>query len=96
MPKKRRTFTAEFKATVALEALRGQRPINEIAQHYGIHPNQVTSWKSQAVDHLREGFSDGRQRRAADDEALKAQLYQQIGQLKVELDWVKKTLGMAK
>jgi putative transposase len=95
MPKKRRTFTADFKATVSLEALRGQRTIAEIAQHYSVHPNQVSSWKNQAIEHLRDGFADGRQRRQADDEALKAQLYQQIGQLKVELDWLKKTLGRA-
>jgi transposase-like protein len=95
MPKKRRTFTADFKATVALEALRGQRTITEIAQHYSVHPNQVSSWKGQAIEHLRDGFADGRRRREADDEALKAQLYQQIGQLKVELDWQKKALGRA-
>ena len=95
MTKKRRTFAADFKASVALEALRGQRSITEIAQHYRVHPNQVSSWKGQAIEHLRDGFADGRRRREADDEALKAQLFQQIGQLKVELDWLKETLGRA-
>lgn len=95
MTRKRRTFTAEFKARVALEAIKGQRTMAEIAQHYDVHPNQVGAWKRQAVEHLREGFADGRQRKAADDEALKAQLFQQIGQLKVELDWVKKSAGIA-
>jgi transposase len=94
MPKTRRSFTAEFKAKVTLEAIRGQRTVAEIAQHYSVHPNQVSTWKSQAVEHLQEGFKDGRRRKEADDEALKDQLYQQIGRLKVELDWLKKTAGI--
>jgi len=68
MPKKRRTFTADFKASVALEALRGQRTITDIAQHYSVNPNQVSSWKGQAIEHLRDGFADGRRRREADDD----------------------------
>ena len=95
MTRKRRTFTAEFKAKVALEAIKGQRTIAEIAQHYGVHPNQVSAWKGQALEHLREAFSNGKRRKAADEEALKAELYQQIGQLTVELDWVKKSAGIA-
>lgn len=95
MPRKRRSFTADFKAKVALEAIRGQRTTVEIAQHYGVHPNQVSAWKSQGIEHLREGFVDGHRGREADDDALKSQLYQQIGQLKVELDWLKKTVGVA-
>ena len=95
MSAKRRSFTAEFKAKVALEAIKGQHTMAEIAQHYSVHPNQVTAWKRQAVEYLRQGFTDGRQRKAADEEAPRAQLYQQIGQLKVELDWTKKTSGIA-
>ena len=57
MPGTRRRFTPEFKAKVALEALRGQRTTTEIAQHYGVHPNQVSTWKTQAIEHLRDGFS---------------------------------------
>ena len=96
MSRKRRSFTAEFKAKVALEAIKGQRTVAEIAQHYSVHPNQVSTWKRQAVEHLRSGFQDGRQRKtAADEAALKAQLYQQIGQLRVELDWLKSATGLA-
>jgi putative transposase len=95
MTRKRRSFTAEFKAKVALEAVRGQHTIAEIAQHYSVHPNQVSSWKRQALEHLREGFKDGRRRKAADEAALRAELYQQIGELKVELDWLKRTAGIA-
>ena len=91
MSGKRRTFTAAFKAKVALEAIKGQRTVSEIAQQYQVHPNQVSTWKRQAIEHLSATFEDGRRRReAADEEALRDQLYQQIGKLKVELDWVKK------
>jgi len=90
----RKTYTTEFKVKIALEALKGQRTINEIAGHYGIHPNQVTQWKKQAIESLPAAFSAKRERAAAEDEALKAELYQQIGQLKVELDWLKKKVGL--
>src|SRR5262245_9415029 len=90
--KQRKTYTTEFKVKIALEAIKGQRTINEIATHYGVHPNQVTQWKKQAIESLPEVFSIRRERDAEGEEALKAELYQQIGQLKVELDWLKKKL----
>ena len=90
----RKTYTTDFKVKIALEAIKGQRTINEIASHYGVHPNQVTQWKKQALECLPEVFSTRRERAAAEDEALRAQLYQQIGQLKVELDWLKKKVGL--
>ncbi len=90
MKKQRKTYSTEFKVKIALEAIRGQRTINEIASQYEVHPNQVTQWKKQALEGLPEVFSDRRSRAVADEESLKAQLYQQIGQLKVEVDWLKK------
>ena len=89
MSVKRRRFSAAFKAEVALEALKGHRTINEIALERKVHPNQVTTWKKQAVEGLPEVFSDGRSRGATEDEHLAEQLYEQIGRLKVELDWLK-------
>lgn len=89
----RRRHSAEFKAKVALEAIRGQRTANEIASEHGVHPVQVVQWKKQALDGLAQLFSDHRAKAAQDEEALRAELYQQIGQLKVELDWVKKKAG---
>jgi transposase-like protein len=86
----RKSYTTEFKVKVALEAIKGQRTINEIATHYGVHPNLVTQWKKQAVASLPDVFSTKRERTAEEEEALKAKLYQEIGQLKVELDWLKK------
>lgn len=94
MPKQRRTYSAELKARIALEAIKGQRTINEIASHYGVHPNQVGQWKKQALAELPTLFSDHRARAAQDEETLRAQLYQQIGQLKVELDWRKNKAGL--
>jgi transposase-like protein len=94
MTQTRKQYSAQLKAKVALEAIKGQRTINEIASAYGVHPNQVQSWKKQALDQLPELFTDGRSRATPTDEQLQAQLYQQIGQLKVELDWLKKKVGL--
>ena len=60
MGKQRKQYQAAFKSKVALEAIKGVRTVNEIATHYGVHPTQVVQWKKQALDHLREAFSDGR------------------------------------
>lgn len=94
MKKQRKNYSSEFKVKVALEAIKGQKTLNEIASHYELHPNQVTQWKKQALEGLPELFSHRRLRLEKDDETLKAQLYQQIGQLKVELDWLKKKVGL--
>ena len=90
----RKTYSPEFKVKVVLEAFKGQRTINEISSQYGIHPHQVNVWKKQAVESLLDVFSTRRVRVAAEEEALKGQLYQPIGQLKVELDWLKKKVGL--
>ncbi len=89
----RKIYGAEFKAKVALEAIRGQKTVNEIASAMGVHPNQVTAWKKQALEELPQIFSNGRARTEKAEAELKAALYQQIGQLKVELDWLKKKSG---
>ena len=95
MARKRRTFTEAFKAKVALAAIRGEGTVAELASRFGVHPNQVSTWKQQAVDGLAEVFADGRTRRAKDEEEHQARLYQQIGQLQFELDWLKKKAGEA-
>ena len=94
MPKQRKHYSAELKAKVAIEAIKGQFTVNEIASSYGLHPNLVLLWKKQALNQLPEVFSNGRAKSQQDDEQLKARLYQQIGQLKVELDWLKKKAGL--
>ena len=94
MKKQRQQYGAEFKAKIALEAIKGARTVNEIGAHYEVHPTQVSQWKKQALDHLRSAFDSGRKASERDDEELQNTLYQQIGQLKVELDWVKKKAGL--
>ena len=93
MKSQRKRHSAEFKAKVALEALKGQKTINEIAAKFEVHPNQVTQWKKQMLEALPSIFSDRRLRDDKEREQLEAALYQQIGQLKVELDWLKKKVG---
>jgi transposase-like protein len=94
--RQRRNFSAEMKSRIALEAIKGQKTIQEIASHYGVHPNQVTNWKRQAVEGMSALFADRRSRPDGSEEALKAELYQQIGQLQVELDWLKKRSGISR
>ena len=84
---KRRRFTGEFKAKVALEALRGERPVQEIAAKYGVHPNQVSTWKKQAIDGLSGMFSDKAEKTERDQEAAVRDLHAKIGELTVERDF---------
>jgi transposase-like protein len=93
MTTQRNHYSAEFKAKVALAAIKGQQTINEIASIYAVHPNQVMQWKKQALEAIPESFSMRAKRVAQGEEELKERLYQQIGQLKVELDWLKKKVG---
>jgi transposase-like protein len=93
MARQRNHYTAEFKAKVAVAAIKSQQTVNEIAATYGVHPHQVLPWKKPALEVLPDVFSSRHTRAAQDDEALQARLYQQIGQLKVELDWLKKKAG---
>ena len=89
MPTRRR-HSPEFKARVALEAIKGERLINEIAADYQVHPVQIQQWKKQALENMAVSFSRRPEKQAVDHDELTAQLYQQIGQLKVEVDWLKK------
>lgn len=86
----RKRYDASFKARVALEAIRGERTVAEIAAAYGVHPNQISKWKKQALDELPRIFSGKYEKKEAEGKELADQLYQQIGRLKVELDWLKK------
>jgi len=84
---KRKKYSSEFKSRVALEALKGDRTINEIAAQYEVHPNQIGTWKKQLKEALPDIFAGKNDRKHKDREKLEAQLYQEIGRLKVELDW---------
>ncbi len=85
---KRRRFTAEFKARVALETLRGDKTVEEIAARHKVHPNQLSAWKRQAVDGLGEVFSNGTDHARRDHESEVRDLHAKIGELTVERDFL--------
>jgi transposase-like protein len=89
----KRKHSAAFKAKVAIEAVRGLKTVPELARQYAVHPSQIQKWKKTLLERLPELFADGRARTEADQEELVASLYQQIGQLQVELEWLKKKSG---
>jgi len=90
MAKPRKHYSNDLKARVALEAIKGYKTANELAAEYGVHPTQIAQWKKQALDGLPELFSTRRSEQAKSEEDLIASLYQQIGQLKVQVDWLEK------
>jgi transposase-like protein len=90
----RKQYRADYKAKVALAALKGDKTIAEMASQYSLHPAQITQWKKQALEGLPDLFKDRRGKANRDREQKEAELYQQIGQLKVELDWLKKKSGL--
>ena len=92
MPRTRRSYAPSLKAKVAIEAIKGNKTAAQIAQTFSVHPNLVAFWKKQAIDHLPELFSAGNGKPQADIE--KDQLFEQIGRLKVELDFLKKRTGL--
>jgi transposase-like protein len=93
-PMQRKKHSAEFKAKIALEAAKGLNTINEIASESEVHPSQVTLWKKQLLEEIPTLFASNRGQKPKKEDELTAMLYQQIGQLKVELDWVKKKSGI--
>lgn len=92
----RKKHSAAFKAKVALEAIKENRTSAELSSAYGVHTTMITRWKRQVLEHLPEVFSDKAKRKDKNNEELLASLYQQIGQLKVELDWLKKKSELLK
>jgi transposase len=90
----RKNYSPQFKARVATEAIRAEKTLGQLGSHFKVHPMQIVKWRKVAVDHLPELFVDGRTRKAASSEVDNDALYQEIGRLKVELDWLKKKVGM--
>jgi transposase len=93
MAGKRKQHTAAFKAQVALAALKGDRTVNELASQYGVHPTLIHSWKKQLLAGADQVFHNGSKAVTAGVEAAKAELFEQIGRLKMELEWLKKKVG---
>lgn len=93
MSKSRRRFSAEFKAKVALEAIRGEQTIQELASRYELHPNMITNWKRQAIENLATIFTGAIERSNKGDDAQIKELHAKIGQLTVERDFLSKAFG---
>lgn len=93
MKNKRRNHTAQFKAKVAFEAAKGNKTIAQLASEYEVHPTQIAQWRKQFLEMLPEMFSRRKETDQQEHEKLTSELYQQIGRLKVELDWLKKKSG---
>jgi transposase-like protein len=93
MAGKRKQHTAAFKAQVALAALKGDKTVNELASQYRVHPTLIHSWKKFLLAGADQVFSNGSKAAAVDTEAEKAELFEQIGRLKMELEWLKKKVG---
>jgi transposase len=94
MPKTRKSHPPSLKAKVAVEAIRAHKTTAQIAQMFGVHPTQVGGWKKQALAGLPDIFGNGREQMRQQSDTEKDELYKQIGQLKVELDFLKKRAGL--
>ena len=90
MARKRRSFSGAFKAKVALAACRGDKTTAQLAAEYEVHVGQITAWKKQLLEGASGLFEDGRGKRAIEDAASEQELFEQIGRLKVEVEWLKK------
>lgn len=91
MAKRRKPRSAEFKAKVALAAVQERKTAAELAKQFDVHPSQIQTWKKRVVDGASELFRDQRRdREAAERQVREAELYEQIGRLQMELEWVKK------
>jgi len=90
MTKNRRRFSADYKFRVALEAAKGQETLSELATKYGLHPNQISQWKRQLLESGADVFSHNGNKEAQAQAAEQSELYEQIGRLKMELEWLKK------
>ncbi len=90
---KKKKYPKEFKARVALEALKGEKSIAQISSEYQVHGNMVSKWKKQLKDNIASIFVR-KNEREPDDKQLIDNLYKQIGKSQVEIDWLKKNLGL--
>ena len=92
MTKKRRCYSAKYKFQVALDATKGLKTQNELGSEHGVHPNLISQWKGKLLDSGATLFSSKSARQQRQQEALQADLYEQIGRLQMELEWLKKKL----
>ena len=89
----RKKYSKELKAQIALDAIKGQKTIAELASEYGVHANQISIWKKQLFDAAPDTFTSGKDKGAEKKEIECDRLYQKVGQLQIEVDWLKKKTG---
>jgi transposase-like protein len=90
----RKQYSAKFKARVAVEAIRGEKTLSQMGSEFKLHPVQIAKWRKAALDQLPELFVDGRTGKLRSSEVDHTALYEEIGRLKMELDWIKKKAGL--
>jgi transposase-like protein len=93
MTGKRKRHSAAFKAKVALEAAKQSKTVAELAKTFQVHPVQISQWKKQLLDGVESLFRDGRRREHEEGQALQAELYERIGRLNMEVEWLKKSVA---
>ena len=86
----RKKHSNELKARIALDAIRGQKTMSELASEYGVHANQISRWKKQLLDVAPDVFTRGKDKDAEKKEVERDRLYKKVGQLQIEVDWLKK------
>ena len=89
----RKKYSKELKARIALDALKGQKTIAELASEYGVHANQISTWKRQLLEAAPAAFTRGKDKDAKKKEIESDRLYKKVGQLQIEVDWLKKKTG---
>ena len=90
----RKQHSPKFKARVAVEAIRGEKTLSQLGSQFKVHPIQIAKWRKSALEQLPELFVDGRTRKIGNSDTDSSALYEEIGRLKMELDWLKKKVGM--
>ena len=96
MSEKRIRRTKDFKFKVAIEAIKGNKTVSELAAEFSVHPNQITEWKKELLEHGAEIFDSAMERDGKRIEEERNDLYRAVGQQKVQIDWLKKTLGVSR
>lgn len=92
MTRKRRQFSAKFKAKVAVDAIKGMKTLSELSTEYKVHPNQISVWKKQLLSNAPGLFPSGKKQQQKSEEELTAPLYEEIGRLKMDMKWLEKKL----
>jgi len=90
----RKHYGGQFKARVVIEAIAGHKTVNQISAEHGVHPTQVAKWKKQALERLPEVLANGKDKNTRQQDNTEAQLYQQIGRLTMEVEYLKKKSGL--